>query len=134
MTDVKQNELNNMSLGVKLCTKCEKVKPLLTGYYKAGTSYQKYCKPCHNARRSEYPNPSNYKPKTTGFMKLPEEIRNKVIYDIYVRVNFKDIYKKYTIEYPKEFVNYSTLVKWNREGQIPKYNPATGKPNYIEEL
>ena len=120
MTEVKSTDL-----GVKLCSKCQQVKPLATGYYKAGNSWQKLCKPCHNERRNEYDNPTNYKPTPTGFMKLPEELRNKIIYDIYVRVNFKDIQKKYMKEYPK-MASYITLLKWNKAGQIPKYDPSTG--------
>lgn len=118
--------INN--LDVKLCSKCQKVKPLLTGYYKAGKSWQKFCKPCHNERRNEYENPTNYKKTPTGFMKLPEELRNKIIYDIYVRVNFKDIQKKYIKEYPN-MTSYITLLKWNKAGQIPKYDPSTRNEN-----
>ena len=52
---------------VKLCVKCQKVKPLQGGYYKAGKSWQKYCKICHNERRVEYASSRNYTPKPTGF-------------------------------------------------------------------
>ena len=144
MTDTLQNEkkiidlkiidLKKLKSGVKLCNKCNKVKSLSTGFYKAGSSWQKYCKPCHNERRSEYDNPNHYTPRPIGFLKLPEELRNKIIYDIYVRVNFKDIQKKYKPEYP-EMCSYITLLKWNKAGQIPTYDPSTGiKPNYEEKI
>ena len=130
MTDVKLTIID-----VKLCPKCNKVKPLENAYfYRAGTSWQKFCKPCHNNRRNEYPNPNHYKPRTKGFMKLPEELRNKIIYDIYVRVNFKDIYKKYIKEYPDEMCSYSSLLRWSNDKKIPKYDPSTGKPNEEYDL
>ena len=111
---------------VKLCQTCDKVLPLNSGFYKAGNSYQKRCKSCHNKKRLDYPITSNqnYKPKQTGFKKLPEDLRNKIIYDIYVRVNFRDITKKYIDVYPK--INHQSLLRWNRAGQIPKYPLACG--------
>lgn len=104
---------------VKLCVKCQKVKTLEGGYYKAGKSWQKYCKICHNERRVEYGSTKTYTPKPTGFKKLPEELQKKIIYDVYVRVNFKDIYTKYKGDYPQ--VKHQTLLRWNRLGQIPAY-------------
>ena len=104
---------------VKLCTKCEKVKLLIGGFYKAGKSFQKYCKLCHNEKRVEYVSNRDYTPKPTGFLKLPEELRAKIIYDIHVQVNFKDIWKKYKDEYPQ--VKHQTLLRWNRAKQIPEY-------------
>ena len=110
---------------VKLCQSCNNIKPLDGGFYKAGNSYQKRCKLCHNKKRLDYPiTPNkNYERKPTGFIKLPEDLRNKIIYDIYVRVNFKDITKKYIDVYPK--LNHQSLLRWNRAGQIPKYG-STG--------
>ena len=99
---------------VKLCCKCEKVKTLEGGFYKAGKSYQKLCIPCHNEKRYEYVFNKSYKPKITGYMKLPEDIRKKVEYDIYVRINFKVIAKKYNLK-------YQTLLLWNRKKQIPDH-------------
>jgi hypothetical protein len=104
---------------VKLCSKCEKVKTLIGGFYKAGSSYQKLCKLCHNEKRLEYPNKQDYTAKPTGFLKLPEALRKKIIYDVHVQVNFKDIWKKYKTEYPQ--VKHQTLLRWNRLGQVPDY-------------
>jgi hypothetical protein len=104
---------------MKYCSKCEKVKELSGGFYKAGNSWQKLCKICHNERRIEYASNRVYIPKAIGFKKLPEDLQNRIIYDIYVRINFKDITNKYKTEYPK--LKHQTLLKWNREKQIPKY-------------
>jgi len=116
---LKMNE-ENINKQVKLCCVCGKVKPLEGGYYKAGKSYQKRCKICHNEKRLEYPiTRKAYIPKKTGFKKLPEELQRKIIYDVYVRLNFKDITNKYKTEYPQ--LKHQTLLRWNRLGQIPEY-------------
>lgn len=104
---------------MKLCIKCQKVKQLEGGFYKAGKSWQKLCKICHNERRIEYANNKPYKKRPTGFAKLPEDLQKKIIYDVYVRVNFKDIWGKYKDEYPK--LKHQTLCRWSRLGQIPDY-------------
>jgi len=104
---------------VKLCKLCNEVKDLETGYYKAGGSYQKYCKPCHNKKRYEYKmTPSKYVKKLKGFSKLPAETQEKIIYDIYVKIQYKEIAKKYGIK-------YQTLLCWKRKGLIPNYEPPT---------
>ena len=100
---------------LKLCCDCKVVKPLSGGYYKAGNSYQKRCKNCHNVKRSQYNNTSNYVKKPTGFKKLDSELQKKIMYDIYVRINFKDI----ALKYPE--VKHQTLLLWNRKNLIPKY-------------
>ena len=48
------NVLLKSNVLLKLCVKCDKVKTLEGGYYKAGSSWQKLCKLCHNERRCEY--------------------------------------------------------------------------------
>jgi hypothetical protein len=113
MTDQKESKK------MKYCSKCQIVKELEGGFYKAGKSWQKLCKICHNESRIEYATNKVYIPKATGFLKLPEDLRNKIIYDIYIRINFKDIYNKYKDDYPK--IKHQTLLKWNRENQIPNY-------------
>ena len=104
---------------VKFCISCEDVKPLEGGYYKAGKSWQKRCIKCHNKKRLDYTNNTKYKHKITGFKKLPEELQKKIIYDVYVKINFKDIFNKYNKEYPQ--LKHQTLLRWNRAGQIPKF-------------
>mgnify|MGYP001563671381 CR=1 FL=1 len=95
----------------KYCKMCEEVKPLEGGFYKAGVSYQKYCIPCHNKKRYEYAHTYKYVKKPKGFQKLPEDTRKKILYDISVKINYKDISKKYNI-------NYITLCSWKRKGLI----------------
>jgi len=99
----------------KLCQGCQMVYSLNGGFYKAGKSYQKLCIKCHNKKRYDYDFKSNYTKKIIGYDKLDEELRKKIEYDIYVRINFKDISKKYDL-------NYQTLLRWNKTGKIGQYN------------
>lgn len=110
---------------VKLCKHCNIVKDLIGGFYKAGpVAYQKLCKVCHNTSRSQYPNKTHYKPVTAkGFDKIPEEIRNKIIYDHHIKINFKEIVEKYKPDYPK--LKYQSLLKYKRTGKIPSYIEPT---------
>jgi hypothetical protein len=101
----------NESIQMKYCSKCEQVKPLEVGFYKAGISWQKYCIPCHNKKRCEYKHTYKYQKVPKGFQKLPEDIREKILYDISVRINYKDIANKYNL-------NYQTLCIWKRKGLI----------------
>jgi hypothetical protein len=96
---------------MKLCRMCNEVKELEGGFYKAGTSYQRNCIPCHNIKRYDYPHKSNYKKKPKGFEKLDEDTRKKILYDISVKLNFKEIAKKYDIK-------YNTILSWKRKGLI----------------
>jgi len=104
MTEIKSKPM-------KLCRKCEKVKPLESGFYRAGKSYQRYCIPCHNARRYEYAQNYKYEKKPKGFSKLPEDIRKKILYDISIRLNYKEIAEKYELK-------YTTLLSWKRKGLL----------------
>lgn len=105
------------NIQVKLCIGCSKVKTLEGGYYKAGISWQKLCKLCHNEKRCEYVhNGSKYSKRPTGFNKIPLELQKKIQYDIKVRVNFRDIAEKYK----HEGIKYQTLLNWNKKG-IPAY-------------
>jgi hypothetical protein len=102
--------------GVKMCSNCQVAKNLEEDFYKAGKSWQRYCKPCHNARRLDYPRQKAKRVlKLKGFAKLSEEIQNNIKYDIYVRIAFTDIARKYDIK-------YSTLLSWKRKG-IPPHVP-----------
>jgi hypothetical protein len=103
---------------IKLCVECNKVKTLEGGFYKAGKSWQKLCKLCHNEKRCEYiHNGSKYIKKATGFNKLPVELQNKIKYDIKVRVNFRDIAEKYK----NEGIKYQTLLNWNKKKKISDF-------------
>ena len=92
----------------KLCRNCNEVKDLEGGFYKAGTSWQKYCIPCHNRKRCDYGRTYKYEKRPTGFSKLPEDIRKKILYDISVRITYKEIAEKYNI-------NYKTLLSWKHK-------------------
>lgn len=97
---------------MKLCEECNSVKDIEKDFYKAGKSYQRLCKPCHNSKRRNYKvSHKPYVPKETGFNKLSEEIRNSILYDISVKVNYKKIAKKYDIK-------YSTLCYWKRNNTL----------------
>lgn len=95
----------------KLCRNCNEVKNLENGFYKAGISYQKYCKPCHNNKRNDYYRSYKYEKRPTGFLKIPEDIRKKILYDISVQINYKEIAEKYNI-------NYGSLLNWKRKGML----------------
>lgn len=95
----------------KLCKMCNEVKDLEKDFYKAGKSYQKYCIPCHNKKRYDYPHTYKYEKKLKGFGKLPEETRKNILYDISVRINYKEIAEKYGLK-------YLTLLSWKRKGLI----------------
>jgi hypothetical protein len=86
-----------------------------TGYYKAGKSWQKFCKLCHNKKRYEYKiAPKKYDKKNTGFSKLDKDIQDKIIYDLHVKISYKEVSAKYKIPYP-------TLLSWKRKKLIPAY-------------
>ena len=120
---------NTQEINVKLCKQCQEVKPLDGGFYKAGNrSYQKYCKVCHNIKRKGYTSKKVYIAKGTGYKRLPEDLKKKIEYDRYVKVNFKEIFNKYKDEHPK--LTYQTLLRWYRLGQIPKY---VEKVEFIEK-
>jgi hypothetical protein len=118
---------------MKYCSKCEEVKEMTNNFYRTGaTAYQKYCKICHNERRSLYKSNSVYIPKTKkGFAKLPEELQKMIVYDIYVRINFKDIIRKYIVQYPN--LRHQSLMRWNRLKQIPKYIPEPDKTDKTDK-
>jgi hypothetical protein len=125
--------MNQERIKVKLCCGCKKVKPLEGSYYRAGSkSYQKRCKICHNKKRSDYIfKRKEYIPRPTGFKKLPEELRHKIIYDIYVNMTMKDIWRKFKEEYPP--LSHQSLLRWKREGQIQEYDPSIHKVDTYEE-
>lgn len=95
----------------KLCKNCNEVKNLEGGFYRAGNSWQKYCIPCHNSKRCNYSHVYKYEKRPKGFSKLPEDIRNKILYDISVRINYKEISEKYNLK-------YKTLLSWKKKGLL----------------
>ena len=104
----------------KLCIQCNTVKKVEGGYYRCGKYWQKLCKICHNANRTGYKySNKEYVKKPTGFLKLPAELQEKIKYDIETFINFKDICRKYSKEYPQ--LKYQSLLAWERKGLIPRY-------------
>ena len=113
----------------KLCIQCNEIKSLNDGYYHfgAGGIYcTKLCKICHNSKRNQYGHKSKaiYKNKPNGFQKLPIEIQNKIIMELYYYEKFKSdqgwdfkfakVFKQYSVQ-------YQTLMLWYKKGKIPKY-------------
>lgn len=97
---------------LKYCEGCDKVKSLYKDFYRGGkNSFQKYCKPCHIENRKKYKKSNSYKKRPTGFKKLQDETRKNILNDIRVRINYKKIALKYNL-------NYLTLLRWKREGQL----------------
>lgn len=112
-------------MSVKFCSKCGEVKNLEECYYKAGKSWQKYCKACHNKNRYKYNlTPSNYVKKPTGFNKLDVSVKNGIIYDVYIKIKYKEIARKYGIR-------YDTLLNWKKKGSIPEYEDANDEEQHI---
>ena len=101
----------------KQCPKCDQVKPLEGGYYKAGKYHQRYCIPCHNIRRYEYKFNRKYTKRPKGYNKLPEDLRKNIEFDLYKKISMVQICKKYPI------LKYQNLSLWKRKGQIPTYQP-----------
>lgn len=100
---------------VKFCKGCETVKDLEQCFYRAGKSWQSHCKKCHNARRLHFRiTPSKYVKRPKGFAKLDKELQEKIIYDIHIKISYRDIAKKYGIY-------YNTILNWKKNNSIPKY-------------
>jgi hypothetical protein len=100
---------------LKLCKACNQIKNLDGDFYKAGPlCYQKYCKLCHNANRKNYAqnsNKPNHIKKVVGFQKIDEETRKKILHDISIKINYREIASKYKIP-------YQTLVLWKRKNLL----------------
>ena len=64
----------------KQCKDCGIIKPVSTDFYKAGTSFQTRCKPCHNKSRSNYRytyTPRPYKHKTPENIEKIKKLREQ---------------------------------------------------------
>ena len=97
---------------MKLCRKCNILKPLEEGYYKAGSKgYQKYCKPCHNKNRTSWTVKSSYVKKGSGFQRLSDQIQQNILKDIEDKVSYSEISRRYDI-------NYLTLMYWKKQKRI----------------
>jgi hypothetical protein len=98
---------------MKLCRKCNILKPLEEGYYKAGLGWQKYCRPCHNRLRTRWVVKSSYVKKGSGFQRLSDQIQQNILKDIEDKVSYSEISRKYDI-------NYITLMYWKKKNRIGK--------------
>jgi hypothetical protein len=97
---------------MKTCPDCEETKEKCTeNFYRAGKSWQRRCKPCHNANRKQYRVKSTYVKKGTGFSKLPQETQEA----IKLSISNKSTYKKIAQEHG---IKYSTLCMWKRTGKL----------------
>jgi hypothetical protein len=102
---------------------CNIVKDLDNDFYDINKSKSKYCKPCHNKNRQKYrfqkpkskPKNKDKEKKPTGFLKLPQEIQDDIIYMISVKYTLKEIAEKY-----KEHLKYKSLCLWKRQNKIKK--------------
>ena len=103
-----------MSPQLKLCRKCNVVKDLNQGYYRAGKYYHKFCIACHNEMRNLWKNrssKSHYQKRPVGFARLEKNIQDSILYDLSVRINMKEVAQKYSL-------NYLTLLAWKKRGYL----------------
>lgn len=97
---------------MKKCIECELTLPL-TSFWHAGRGkkyYQSRCKKCHMRVRKRYKRPS-YDKIPSGFLKLPDETREKIIEMLKNRVQKKIIADEFKI-------NYNTFKYWTRSIQL----------------
>ena len=118
--DIKRKE-NLKKRPYMQCYECKEVLLIETNFYKTKSFFQGRCKRCSNKKRLDYPIKNYYKKKVSGFQSLPEELQKKIIYDIYIRLKFVDIYKKYKNEFPS--LKYHNLINWHNTNKIPDYQP-----------
>jgi len=107
-----------MTTNMKFCRSCRTAKVLETSFYKAGRSWQAFCKDCHNKNRAKFryaPRPSVKKPK--GWDILNTEVKDTIRYCLYVRISCREISRITNIK-------YTTLMNWKFKG-IPPWNPET---------
>ena len=103
--------------GNKWCKGCSDYIELSKFYHIYSNIHSTLCKTHNNKLRNEnkllsllnHPKPK--KEKTTGFKKLPENIRNSIIADLKNKHSLMRISKDYNLKYP-------TLIKWNSEKQL----------------
>lgn len=100
----------------KYCKQCQQIKPI-TDYYKAGTSWQSRCKPCHaiygaaNRRKRPKP-PKERKQRINNFQKLSPEIQQSIIKHLYTMPHSKNA--------RMHGINVYTFHSWRKRGIIKK--------------
>jgi hypothetical protein len=99
-----------MNPNVKMCGKCGVIKNKERYFYRAGVDrYQTCCKPCHNDIRVAN---NNYIKRPTGFMKLDHDLREEIRQDISRGLSMINISRNHPS------INYRSLLRWNKSGQI----------------
>ena len=111
--------------GLKYCKDCSKYLEKENFYNIHGNTYSTLCKG-HSNQRRKINRRNNYKKKITGFQKLDETIRDKIIEDIKNKIKYRKISNKYNI-------NYHTLMNWLQTKQIsvPEYSGTESILNHF---
>lgn len=95
---------------MKFCRECDTEKPKTDFYKTRGNCVQTLCKYHTNQLRMKQNREKNPK-KVLGFMKLSRETRTDILNDLQSSMKISRIAIKYNI-------NYSSLLKWRKEGQL----------------
>ena len=103
----------------KYCKGCQQIKPL-TDYYRAGTSWQSRCKPCHAINgainRKKRPKKPSKPPKQriNNFQKLSPEIQQSIIKHLDAM--------SYSKNARMHGINVYTFLSWRKRGIIREYD------------
>ena len=98
----------------KTCKQCNQQKDISIFYKSYNNVYASLCKQCHYRKRTENYrlHPETRKPlKGTGFKRLNQDERIEILKDITNGMKFKEIAQKNN-------VNYCSLLRWKKQGQI----------------
>ena len=119
-------------MDTKKCKECCEIKKL-SEFYRAGNErrwYQSRCKPCHILNRKKYKSKAvpwseyklkyyKYEKKGSGFDRLPEDVKHKLIYMKQNGYSHKEIACACGIK-------YQTYYKWVKNNKIPE--------NYLQTI
>ena len=103
--------------GLKNCKECSTYLDKENFYLIHGNTFSTLCKE-HSNQKRKINRRKNYKHKITGFQKLDENTRNKIIEDIKNKIKYRKISNTYNI-------NYATLINWIHTKQILVVEPIT---------
>jgi hypothetical protein len=103
-------------MSTKICIDCNQEIDI-NNFYKSNKNYYlSYCKPCHNLKRKTFKTSFIYTKKTTGFLKLPLNIREEIKKSLNNGENCTKIYEKLKNECVA--LKYNTLSHYIRTNQI----------------
>ena len=91
----------------KICKQCKENKSIKEYYKSYGSVYASLCKPCHNKKRTINYQKQEKIYKKTGFEKLDEETKKRILEDIKNKLKYKAIASKNN-------VSYGSLLKWKK--------------------